>query len=1099
MNTVLPGITGTSPRGHDADRLERDLDGLPRPDVRVSVAAVQQRRRSELRQHRECHRLDVSARRRGRRGHAARRRHRNERDDKHDGELCSHHDRDRPPGNTVLPVISGTAATGTQLSGNGGTWSAYPAPTFTYQFERCDAGGGSCSNIGSPSATSTYTPTSPTDTGTTIRVKVTATNGAGSATVESTQTAQVTGPPVNTNAPALAGTATSGSALTTTDGTWTAFPAPAFTYAWFRCDAAGANCVAIGGQGASSYTLTSADVGKTIRSQATATNARGVASKQSTQSPIVSGPPLNTTLPSISGTQKVGSTLTAANGTWGGSPAPTFTYQWERCDVAGANCAAIGSATSSAYVLASLDGGKTIRVAVTATNGVAPDATAESSATGLIAVPPFNTVLPTITGNAAQGSTLTALPGTWDGVPAPGFTYQWLRCDGGGANCINVGTGATTYSVVVADAAKTIRVDVTGTNPSGSSTARAASTAAVTSPPVNTSPPTVTGPSQVGATLTATAGTWTGFPAPTFGYQWRRCDAATGNACSDIALATSSTYIPVVADAGFKLRVRVTGTNTTTSVTADSSATATITVPPSNDTPPSITGSAAVGSTLTANDGVWSGSPAPTLTRQWERCDASGGSCSNIAGVTGTTYLLVNADVGSTIRVKVTGASTSGTTSAESAKTAIVTGPPVNTTLPAITGTASRGQLLTATTGTWTGYPAPTFSYVWQQCNPAGASCVDISPAATGSTYTPVKADEGTTIRVVVSAANGSSVSATSAQTAVVTGSPLVLILPTVSGTVAAGSTLTATQGTWDASPDVSSYAYQWFHCDDALGNGCVSIGGATASTYALVQADVGKTIKVRVTASNGVSPPGTADSDLTGFVIGPPANTGLPTITGTPTVGSTLTAGSGAWSGHPAPSFAYQWRTCDSAGANCADIALATGSTYVVVAGNAAHTIRVAVIATNGSGSASAASASVGIPGAPLNLAAPTISGTAQTGSTLTAAPGSWLGVPAPTFAYQWKRCDPTGAACSAIPLANAATYQPSVPDLGLTIRVEVTATNGAGSDGPSSPLRRSWSRTRPLAGVAGVAAAAPGRAISSRRSQPRPRSRPATRSPTR
>jgi hypothetical protein len=199
---------------------------------------------------------------------------------------------------------------------------------------------------------------------------------------------------------------------------------------------------------------------------------------------------------------------------------------------------------------------------------------------------------------------------------------------------------------------------------------------------------------------------------------------------------------------------------------------------------------------------------------------------------------------------------------------------------------------------------------------------------------------------------------------------------------------------------------------------------------------------------------------------LGPPANTGLPTITGTSTVGSTLTAGNGTWSGYPAPSFAYQWRTCDSAGANCADIPLATASTYIVVAGDAAHTIRVAVIGTNGSGSASATSASVGIPGAPLNLVAPTISGTAQTGSTLTAAPGSWLGVPTPTFAYQWKRCDPTGAACSAIPLANAATYQPSAPDLGLTLRVEVTGTNGAGSDGPVQSVQTAVVTNPPVEG---------------------------------
>ena len=953
------------------------------------------------------------------------------------------------PTNSGLPTLSGTAATGSVLTASTGTWSGFPAPTFAYQFERCDSGGGACANIGSATATATYTPQSPADTGKTIRVKVTATNAGGSATVESAQTAQVTGPPVNTAVPALSGTVTSGSALSTTDGTWTAYPAPTFGYEWLRCDAAGAGCVTIGAQTASSYTLVSADVGKTVRSRVTATNARGAVAQQSAQSSVVSGPPANTALPGVpTGTQKVGAVLTAQNGSWSGFPVPTFTYQWERCNSGGVSCSDIGSATGSTYTLVSADGGQTIRVEVTASNGVPPSATAESAATGLIAVPPLNTVLPSITGTAAQGATLTAVPGTWDGVPAPTFTRQWLRCDAAGANCVSIGTGAATYVVVAADAAKTIRVDVTGTNASGSSTARSAATSAVTSPPVSTAAPGVTGLTQVGATLTASNGTWTGFPAPTFTYQWRRCDAATGNSCVDIALATGSTYVPIVADAGLKLRVAVTGTNSTTAVTATSAATNTITVPPSNDTPPSITGSAAVGSTLTADNGTWSGSPTPSLTRQWRRCNASGGSCSDIGGSTGTTYLLLAADVGSTIRVKVTGTSTSGTTSVESTQTAIVTGPPVNTVLPSITGTASRGQTLTALAGTWSGYPVPTFAYQWRRCDSGGSTCSDIG--ANSSTYGVVNADVGSTIRVIVTASNGTSVAATSAATGVVTGAPLNTAAPTFTGTPAMGSTLTATQGTWDASPAVSSYGYQWLRCDDLAGNGCGSIAGATNVTYVLVQADVGKAITVRVTASNGVNPAGTADSALDGPVSGPPANMLPPTISGTTAVGDTLTAATGTWSGYPAPTFSYQWRSCDSAGANCSDLATQTASTYVITIADAGHTIRVVVTATNGSGSSSATSATVGVPGAPSNLAPPSISGTTQTGSTLTSATGSWLGVPAPTFTYQWERCDALGVGCADIALAISSTYVPGVPDLGLTLRVKVGASNSGGSAGP-------------------------------------------------
>ena len=90
-------------------------------------------------------------------------------------------------------------------------------------------------------------------------------------------------------------------------------------------------------------------------------------------------------------------------------------------------------------------------------------------------------------------------------------------------------------------------------------------------------------------------------------------------------------------------------------------------------------------------------------------------------------------------------------------------------TIPAITGTASRGSVLTASTGTWTGFPSPTFAFQWRQCDSGGANCADIA-GATASTYTVTSADVGATLKVVVTATNRfGSAPATSAQTAVVT------------------------------------------------------------------------------------------------------------------------------------------------------------------------------------------------------------------------------------------------------------------------------------------------------------------------------------------
>ena len=86
--------------------------------------------------------------------------------------------------------------------------------------------------------------------------------------------------------------------------------------------------------------------------------------------------PVNTVAPSVTGTATVGQTLSCSTGTWTGSPAPTFTYQWQRVTTN------ITSATSSTYVLVAADAGNTIRCVVTATNTIgAVSANSNSTAT----------------------------------------------------------------------------------------------------------------------------------------------------------------------------------------------------------------------------------------------------------------------------------------------------------------------------------------------------------------------------------------------------------------------------------------------------------------------------------------------------------------------------------------------------------------------------------------------------------------------------------------------------------------------------------------------------------------------------------------------
>ena len=281
-------------------------------------------------------------------------------------------------------------------------------------------------------------------------------------------------------------------------------------------------------------------------------------------------------------------------------------------------------------------------------------------------------VAPAVSGTPADGATLTADPGTWNGSQPIAFAYQWRRCDADGANCTTI-AGATnpTYTAGADDVHRTLRVTVTATNAGGSGSASSAVTGAVAAnPPVDQVAPTVDGTARDRATLTAAPGTWGGTAPIAFAYQWQRCDAA-GAGCADIADATSRTYAETATDVGRTVRVVVTATNDGGTAEAHSAPTAAVApVAPENTAAPTVSGTARDGGTLAAARGTWTGTPDIAYTNQWVRCDANGAGCAPISGATGATYTPTAADVGHALRVVVTATNSAGTRSQTSDATA---------------------------------------------------------------------------------------------------------------------------------------------------------------------------------------------------------------------------------------------------------------------------------------------------------------------------------------------------------------------------------------------------------------------------------------------
>ncbi len=143
--------------------------------------------------------------------------------------------------------------------------------------------------------------------------------------------------------------------------------------------------------------------------------------------------------------------------------------------------------------------------------------------------------------------------------------------------------------------------------------------------------------------------------------------------CVAIPGAVEQTYLVTAEDLGLSLRVVVTGSDESQTRVTVSERTPTVTArPPVATSPPAIVGTSEEGQTLNAADGTWDGTGPFEFAYQWQRCDAQGESCADIAGETGQSYTVTSGDVQATLRLAVTARGLAGELGANSEASDIV-------------------------------------------------------------------------------------------------------------------------------------------------------------------------------------------------------------------------------------------------------------------------------------------------------------------------------------------------------------------------------------------------------------------------------------------
>ncbi len=305
--------------------------------------------------------------------------------------------------------------------------------------------------------------------------------------------------------------------------------------------------------------------------------------------------------------------MSADPGSWSGSPAPTFTYQWQQCDAAGQNCADIASATNASYQLAAGDVGATVRVVVTGSNS-AGSASAASVVSAVVAAAP---VAPHKYGVAVVERFGGAGSVACRRIRAAGRGRRRRRSRISGSSVtlpartvpISRRRRTASYQLAAGDVGATVRVVVTGSNSAGSASAASVVSAVVAAAPVaptNTALPSLSGSAVQGQSLVGGSGQLDR------GRRRRRSRISGGSVTLPARTVPTSlrrrtaSYQLAAGDVGATVRVVVTGSNSAGSASAASVVSAVVAaapVAPTNTALPSLSGSPVQGQSLDGGSG----------------------------------------------------------------------------------------------------------------------------------------------------------------------------------------------------------------------------------------------------------------------------------------------------------------------------------------------------------------------------------------------------------------------------------------------------------------------------------------------------------------